>query len=238
MQYGKNECEPRRILCDELVEAKRYIFLLASHPIEISCAQPYCRFCCTGEAVSFGGSSQWTVFDNEGRRKYLNPVERARVLESADRADPLARSLCYFLLFTGCRISEAIGVRREHVAEAEGGVWVRTLKRRRSVYRRVPLPPFMMKMLGDLTPGLDGKLWDVHRTTAWRWIKSITEDASVRGLMASARGLRHSFAIHAASRHVPPYSLQRFMGHASIETTLIYVDAVGAEEREFANRMW
>ena len=32
--------------------------------------------------------------------------------------------------------------------------------------------------------------------------------------------------------------LQRWLGHADIATTAIYADAMGAEEREIAARMW
>jgi integrase/recombinase XerD len=52
------------------------------------------------------------------------------------------------------------------------------------------------------------------------------------------KGLRHGFGIRAASRNIPPNLIQRWMGHASLKTTAIYLDAVGAEEREFASRMW
>ena len=37
---------------------------------------------------------------------------------------------------------------------------------------------------------------------------------------------------------VPQNLVQRWLGHASATTTAIYLDAVGIEEREFAERMW
>ena len=37
---------------------------------------------------------------------------------------------------------------------------------------------------------------------------------------------------------VPLNMLKKWMGHASIETTAIYADAVGKEEQEIAARMW
>ncbi|NWM20150.1 site-specific integrase, partial [Escherichia coli] len=59
-----------------------------------------------------------------------------------------------------------------------------------------------------------------------------------RGPMACCKGLPHWFGIRAASKSVPPNLIQRWMGHASPDTTSIYLDAVGVEEREFAKRMW
>jgi hypothetical protein len=39
-------------------------------------------------------------------------------------------------------------------------------------------------------------------------------------------------------KSVPVTSLKKFMGHAKLETTAIYVDAVGAQQQEIAARMW
>lgn len=52
--------------------------------------------------------------------------------------------------------------------------------------------------------------------------------------VATAKG----FGMHIASTNVPPNLIQRWMGHSSATTTAIYLDAVGLEEREFAQRMW
>ena len=61
---------------------------------------------------------------------------------------------------------------------------------------------------------------------------------AIAGPMASPKGLRHGFGIRAAGRNVPTNLIQRWMGHASPDTTAIYLDAIGAEERQFASRMW
>lgn len=188
--------------------------------------------------MGFQRPIDWQVYDGAGRRKYLNRAERQRCLEIADTTDAEARALCYFLLFAGCRISEALALTAEQIEQEERVVWLRTLKRRKLTFRRIPLPEHVVEMLVSLARGKGDRLWTVHRVTAWRWIKAIAKEAGIEGPMACCRGLRHSYAMHAVSRQVPPFALRRFMGHASISTTMIYVDAVGAEEREFAERMW
>jgi site-specific recombinase XerD len=50
--------------------------------------------------------------------------------------------------------------------------------------------------------------------------------------------LRHGFGIHAVQSGVPLNLVQRWLGHARMETTAIYLDAMGSEEREIASRMW
>ena len=62
--------------------------------------------------------------------------------------------------------------------------------------------------------------------------------AGVIGPQASAKGLRHSYAINAISKGVPLPLIKRWMGHSSIQTTEIYLEIVGTEERKFAERMW
>ena len=73
---------------------------------------------------------------------------------------------------------------------------------------------------------------------AWRLVKRMMDIADISGPMACCRGLRHGFGIHAAVCKVPPNLIQRWMGHSSATTTAIYLDAVGQEERQFAERMW
>jgi site-specific recombinase XerD len=55
---------------------------------------------------------------------------------------------------------------------------------------------------------------------------------------AKPRGLRHSFGLHAIRSGVPLNLVQRWLGHASMHTTAIYLQAIGDEEREIAARMW
>jgi hypothetical protein len=54
-----------------------------------------------------------------------------------------------------------------------------------------------------------------------------------------AHGLAtHGFGVGALQSNVPPHLVQRKLGHASLRTTAICGDAVGPEERGFAERMW
>jgi integrase len=187
--------------------------------------------------AAFGGE-QWQVFDEAGRRKYLSAEERARFLKAADCFAPAARALCYVLAYSGCRVSEALALTAHHVDGDRRTLTIRTLKRRRTVFRIVPVPQVVMDLLRALATGEEGRLWAMHRATAWRVVKAAMRRAGITGPMASPKGLRHGFGICAAGHNVPANLIQRWLGHASVTTTAIYVDAVGVEEREFARRMW
>ncbi|MEJ0047155.1 MAG: site-specific integrase [Rhodospirillales bacterium] len=151
---------------------------------------------------------------------------------------PSMRALCSVLAYSGCRISEALALTTHHVDVERMALTIRTLKRRRVIFRVVPVPAATIDMLHALQTDLDGRFWRVHRATAWRMVKGTMFRAGVSGPMCCPKGLRHGFGIRAASHNVPTNLIQRWMGHASPTTTAIYLDAVGAEERQFASRMW
>lgn len=182
--------------------------------------------------------SDWQVFDNRGVRKYLDNRERARFLAAADALDPRRRALCYVLAYTGCRISEALELAPHRIDIDSRALRFRTLKRRRLIFRVVPVPDFLIAMLRALPVSGEGRYWPMHRSTAWRLVHAVMRRAEIAGPMATCKGLRHSFGILGASHNVVGPIIQRWMGHASLATTAIYLDAVGVEERQFAKRMW
>jgi integrase/recombinase XerD len=180
----------------------------------------------------------WQVYNGAGQRKYVSREELEQFLRTADWREPSMRALCHVLAYTGCRITEALSLTRFQFDAERLVIVFKTLKRRREIFRAVPIPEDLAAQLLQLPIGEDGRFWTIHRSTAWRLFKEIMTLAGIVGPMASPKGLRHGFGISAASRNVPLTVIQRWMGHASFKTTAIYLDAVGAEEREFASRMW
>jgi integrase len=188
--------------------------------------------------MAFTAFTIWQVRDERGRRKYLTREERLRVLQAADFAPLEIMVLCYVLIYTGCRIAEALALTPDHIDRDNDTVTFRTLKRRRRTFRSVPVPPEVAQMFEKLTPGEDSRFFPQHRSTAWRQIKALMRTARIAGPMATSKGIRHAYGMHAAASGVPPNLIQKWMGHSSPATTAIYLDAVGNEEREFAARMW
>lgn len=186
----------------------------------------------------FHSNVDWQLFDQGGRRKYLTADERGRFLAAANGLEADRRALCYLLAFTGCRISEALNLRQDHFDSSSEAVIFKTLKRRHPAFRAVPVPPKLADQLAKLPALPDGRFWHIHRVTAYRLIRDLMLQCGIHGPMATCKGLRHAFGIRAATCNVPPNLIQRWMGHASPNTTAIYLDAVGVEEREFAGRMW
>ena len=73
-----------------------------------------------------------------------------------------------------------------------------------------------------------GPLVPVSRSTAWRWTKEALARAQALGSIPDGRHcgthtLRHSAARHWLASGVPINHVSRWLGHASIQTTLVYL---------------
>lgn len=180
------------------------------------------------------------LFDKTGRRKYLCDTELARFHQALRKTDPATRSFCQLIALTGCRISEALATTPKHLDTDAERVIFRTLKRRKVTFRAVPIPDVLMRELGAIASGLgeEDRLWPWARQTGWRKIKAVMKLAEIKGPMAMPKGIRHSYGIRCAGENVPPSLIQRWLGHADPDTTAIYINAVGKEERRFAERLW
>lgn len=191
----------------------------------------------------------WSLFDTAGHRKYLTEAERRAFIKAAKNQAPEVYTLCLVLKDTGCRLSEALALTADHIDLRAGVIVFRSLKKRRlGVHRAVPVSPTVLAELdrvhgvraaqGAPPGGTSARLWPWHRMTGHRRVKEVMEAAGVSGPHATAKGLRHGFGVAALERGIPITLLQKWLGHAKLATTAIYGDAVGAEERRMARKLW
>ena len=118
--------------------------------------------------------------------------------------------------------------------------WIRPA--RRYVYaparvgksRLVPVHPELHGALssalayGDIS---QGRIVEAHPTTAWRWVQAAVKRAEELGAIAPGKRigthtLRHSYARYLLMNGIPINYLSRWLGHSSIQTTLIYLELV------------
>ena len=81
---------------------------------------------------------------------------------------------------------------------------------------------------GDIS---QGRIVEAHLATAWRWVQAAVKRAEELGAIApgkrvETRTLRHSYARHLLMNGIPINYLSRWLGHSSIQTTLIYLELV------------
>ncbi len=58
--------------------------------------------------------------------------------------------------------------------------------------------------------------------------------AGIQGPHATPKG----FGVKAVAETRQPRAVQKWLGHRDLNTTAIYMDVQGDEERELASRMW
>jgi integrase/recombinase XerD len=194
--------------------------------------------------------STMPLHDRQGKRLYLTADERRAFIAAAAQAERPVRTFCTVLHDTGCRISEALGLTPERIDLTGRAIVFESLKkRRRGVYRAVPVPSGLLDTL-DMVHGVreaqkrgkghaDLPLWRWSRITAWRHVKAVMELAGIPdGPHRSPKGLRHGYGVHAIGSGIPLNMLSKWMSHATLEVTAIYANALGAEEQGIAARMW
>jgi integrase len=185
----------------------------------------------------------WTMYSLDGQRKYLTQSETRRFLEEARRSDLQTYAFCTLIAVTGCRISEALALTVDSLDfDSKIIVFECLKKRRRHVFRSIPVPNDILKTLRSLIRAQrlrsGERLWTWSRMTGYRRIRDIMENIGVDGPQASPKGLRHGFGVSAIQAGVPLNMVQRWLGHADMKTTAIYTSAIGPEERDIASRMW
>jgi integrase len=88
------------------------------------------------------------LFHTDGSRKYLSQEERAAFLKAAERFPREVQSFCHVLAWSGCRLTEALELTADRVDLSSRSLTFETLKkRRRGVFRAVPVPPDLVTML-------------------------------------------------------------------------------------------
>lgn len=185
-----------------------------------------------------------SLFGQCGSRKYLTPSEREVFATEARKKDPKTKSLCLILLWTGIRISEALNLKASNVDLNQKLITIESLKKRkRGVYRQVPISDELASELKRSLPLLsqpynEGSIWSFSRRTASRRIKSVMKACDISGIHACPKGLRHSFAVYSVLKGIPLVLLKKWMGHAYLQTTEIYLNIIGNEERSIAQKLW
>ena len=176
-----------------------------------------------------------SVAKRQAPPEYLEWVEVEALIDAAPHA--LAKLFMIEQSRGGFRVSEALALTPADLQLNSDRPTIRVRNGKGGKSRLVPAHPELRTALSAvLTFGRDGKLVsdplvDAHRSTAWRWVKQALKEAERRGTISPGRKvgthtLRHSYARHMLSNGIPINYLSRWMGHASITTTLIYLELI------------
>ncbi len=131
------------------------------------------------------------------------------------------------------KISET-GLAPSFVSEPSSRSMLRARSGKGGKSRLVPVHPELHGALGSALAYGDisqGRIVEAHPATAWRWVQQAvkrTEELGgiVPGKRVGTHTLRHSYARHLLMNGIPINYLSRWLGHSSIQTTLIYLELV------------
>lgn len=164
------------------------------------------------------------------RVRHAMTEEEVELLRQACKTDR-ERALIELLISTGCRLSEVVGMNKEHVSWYEMSMFVIGKgNKERKVYFSTKAKILLKKYLNGRTddnPALFVTERRPYRRIQGRGIQVIIHKIAERaGFEKSVfpHLFRHSFATHKLNSGMSLPVLQRLMGHESPDVTLIYAE--------------
>ena len=179
----------------------------------------------------------------------LSDEQVSALLRQPDRSRFVGlRDLCFMLLLldTGLRLSEALGLR---VAELDLDAMSLKVLGKGGKERRVGLSP---RLLAELKPylrrrdaavaalGMPDAPWVFPNDVGGRLcskgmqkrLRHYGEQAGIKGVRVSPHTLRHTYALNFVRNGGDPFTLQKILGHSSLETTRRYCELAEADVLE------
>ena len=164
--------------------------------------------------------------------EYLEADEVNAIIRAAP--SPKAKLLMLQQWRAGLRVSEALDLEVRDLSLDTATPTLRVRSGKGGKTRLVPVHPELHGALssalayGDIN---QGRIVEAHPTTAWRWVQTAVKRAEELGAIAPGKRvgthtLRHSYARHLLMNGIPINYLSRWLGHSSIQTTLIYLELV------------
>ena len=177
------------------------------------------------------------VQQNPGRKgftlpEYLEAHQVQAVLAAAP--NPRARLLMLLQWRVGLRVSEALDLETADLSTDSDQPTIRVRQGKGGRSRIVPVHPELLNALAAVLQFSQigrGRIIPVSRSTAWRWVQAAVDRAVALGALPHGRQVgthtfRHSYARHLLLHGVPINYLSRWLGHRSIQTTLVYLELV------------
>lgn len=164
--------------------------------------------------------------------EYLEAEEVNAIIRAAP--NPKAKLPMLEQWRAGFRVSEALDLEVGDLSFNTPNPTIRVRSGKGDKSRLVPVHP---ELHGALSSALaygnisQGRIVEAHPATAWRWVQAAVRRAEELGAFAPGKRvgthtLRHSYARHLLMNGIPINYLSRWLGHSSIQTTLIYLELV------------
>ena len=175
---------------------------------------------------------QLTGVKGRGLPEYLEAGEVNAVLAAAP--NPRTKLLILLQWRAGLRVLEALALEPGDLSLDADRPTLRVRSGKGGEARIVPVHPELQTALIAVLNYADvgrGRIVKASRSTTWRWVQSAAYRAEVYGGLPTGRRVgthtfRHRYARHLLMHGIPINHLSRWLGHASITPTLIYLELV------------
>jgi site-specific recombinase XerD len=158
--------------------------------------------------------------------KFLTKEEVLAILENAKKDKIRNYIMLQFLWRTGVRVGELVKIRKEDIKE--GNIYIKQGKGKKD--RVIPLQKGLDDILGFYLDSLKpkNKLFPI----GVRQVRNVINKYLPKGIKAHPHTFRHSFAVNCLLGGMNIRSLQKILGHKSLEHTSIYLDITAKNLKE------
>jgi integrase/recombinase XerC len=141
------------------------------------------------------------------------------------------------LVFTGCRLGEALNITKDDITIEKDGVVVKIkqLKKGREFYRLVPVPSTLYRdIVRRYLTRVEGKLFEITDRQA----RNIVYKFSLRYLRRKIRphAIRHSYATHIIKTTRDLEVVRRLLGHADYKHVKEYLNYTQEDLKELLEK--
>lgn len=160
--------------------------------------------------------------------KYLDREVINNLLANIPSDCPKHSVFFQFLWRTGCRVTEAVSVRKEQINFQDGYIEIRWLKSRKYQKRIIPLQEGLRNILWLYCSPLkhDERLFGFSRQNADKIAKKYG--------FGHCHVLRHSYAVNFIKQSKGAYAiplLRKLLGHSRVETTMKYLEVAPVDQK-------
>lgn len=198
------------------------------------------------------GAEDLKRLKTDGKEVGYLTIEEVRALIDCkyQEQNKILRQAFLFACFTGFRISDIRSLRWGEIKNVEGNYFVRKKMKKTQSYIDLPLPEQSLYWLPNRESKQDSdfvfptagkwsreKLQDTLPKTQWcvntelrRWAKKAGLKTHITFHMS-----RHTYATTLITLGADLFTVQKLLGHKSIQTTQIYAELVGKKKRDAVN---
>jgi len=168
----------------------------------------------------------------------LEAVKKAWSDVGRGRYSPRDLALVATLVFTGCRIGEAVQLRRQDVDSKRRVVVIKQLKKREEFQRVVPVPSSLYWEIMNyyLERTVEVKIFNISIRQARNIVYSFTERYLKKKVRPHA--IRHSYAVAVLKATKNLEAVRRLLGHRDYMTIKVYLDLTQEDLEQELSRLF